>query len=50
MRSLEVGHAVAESAVGLYKTEVTRHRGPWRDVDDVEYATLEWSAWFRRSR
>jgi len=35
---------------GLYKTEVIRHRGPWRGFDDVEYATLEWVAWFNTQR
>ena len=33
-------NALAESVIGLYKTEVIRRRGPWRNVDDVEYATL----------
>jgi hypothetical protein len=26
---------------GLYKTEVIRHLGPWRNIDDVAFATLE---------
>jgi len=30
----------------LYKTEVIRRRGPWRNIDAVEYATLEWVDWF----
>ncbi len=33
-------NAMAESVVGLYKTECTRYEGPWRDVDDLELATL----------
>ncbi len=33
-------------AGGLYKTELIRRRGPWRNVDGVEYATLEWVDWF----
>ena len=34
-------NALAESIIGLYKTELIRRRGPWRGLDDVEYATLE---------
>lgn len=43
-------NAMAESVIGLFKTEVVRHAGPWRGLDDVEYATLEWVAWFNTSR
>ena len=39
-------NALAESVIGLFKTEVIHRRGPWRGFDDVEYATLEWVAWF----
>ena len=39
-------NALAESVIGLFKTEVTRRRGPWRNLDRVEYATLEWVDWF----
>jgi len=35
-------NALAETIIGLYKTELIRQRGPWRTIDDVEYATLEW--------
>ena len=38
-------NALAESVIGLFKTEVIRHARPWRSLDDVEYATLEWVAW-----
>jgi len=31
---------------GLYKTELIHKRGPWENVDAVEYATLEWVDWF----
>ena len=34
----------------LYKTEVIHRRGPWRHLDDVEYATLEWVDWFNNRR
>lgn len=43
-------NALAESIIGLYKTEVIRSRGPWRHVDAVEYATLEWVDWFNNRR
>ena len=43
-------NALAESVIGLYKTEVIRKRGPWRSVDEVEYATLEWVHWYNTKR
>jgi transposase InsO family protein len=43
-------NALAESVIGLFKTEVIHRRGPWRGFDDVEYATLEWVAWFNQQR
>jgi putative transposase len=43
-------NAVAESVIGLYKTELIRKRGPWRGLDDVELATLEWVDWFDHRR
>ena len=43
-------NALAESVIGLFKTEVIRHAGPWRSLDDVEYATLAWVAWFNTCR
>jgi putative transposase len=43
-------NALAETINGLYKTEVIRRRGPWRNIDDVEYATLEWVDWFNHRR
>jgi transposase InsO family protein len=36
--------------IGLYKTELSHRRGPWRHVDAVEYATLEWVDWFNHRR
>jgi putative transposase len=41
---------MAESVIGLHKTEVIRRRGPWRGIDDVECATLEWVNWFNHRR
>jgi len=43
-------NALAETIIGLYKTEVTRRRGPWKNIDDVEFATLEWVDWFNNRR
>jgi putative transposase len=43
-------NALAESVIALYKTEVIHRRGPWRGFDEVEYATLEWVAWFNQRR
>jgi putative transposase len=43
-------NALAETIIGLYKTEVIRHRGPWRSIDMVEYATLQWVDWFNHRR
>ena len=34
----------------MFKTEVIRQRGPWRNLDDVEIATLEWVDWFNNRR
>ncbi len=41
---------MAETINGLYKTEVIRRRGPWRTMDAVEFATLEWVDWFNHRR
>jgi putative transposase len=43
-------NALAESVIGLYKTELIYHRGPWKGLDDVEYATLEWVDWWNHRR
>lgn len=43
-------NALAESVIGLYKTEVIRRRGPWRSLEAVEFATLEWVDWFNNRR
>ena len=43
-------NALAESINGLYKTEVIRAKGPWRNIDAVEYATLVWVDWFNNKR
>ena len=43
-------NALAETIIGLYKTELIRRRGPWRGLDEVEYSTLEWVDWFNHRR
>lgn len=43
-------NALAESVIGLFKTEVIRQRGPWRTLEDVEFAVLEWVWWFNHHR
>jgi putative transposase len=43
-------NALAETVIGLFKTEVIRRRGPWRSLEAVEFATLEWAHWFNTRR
>jgi putative transposase len=43
-------NALAETIIGLYKTELVRNKGPWRGLDDLELATLEWVDWFNHRR
>ena len=43
-------NAMAESVIGLYKAEVVRHQGPWKGLEEVEFATLEWVDWFNNVR
>jgi transposase InsO family protein len=43
-------NALAESVIGLFKTEVIRRKGPWRSLEAVEFATLEWVDWFNMRR
>jgi putative transposase len=43
-------NALAETVIGLYKTEVINRRGPWRSLEAVEFATLEWVDWFNNRR
>jgi putative transposase len=43
-------NAMAESIIGLFKTELVRNKGPWRGLDDLELATLEWVDWFNHRR
>ncbi len=43
-------NALAETVIGLFKTEVISRRGPWRNLEAVEFATLEWVDWFNNRR
>jgi transposase InsO family protein len=43
-------NALAESIIGLFKTEVIQCKGPWRQLEAVEFATLTWVDWFNHRR
>ncbi len=43
-------NALAETVIGLYKAELVHARGPWRGVENLELATLEWADWFNNRR
>lgn len=43
-------NVLAELIIGLYKTEMVRNRGPWRGLDDLELAALEWVDWLNHQR
>jgi putative transposase len=43
-------NSLAESTIGLFKTELIRRRGPWRTVEEVELATLAYVDWFNHRR
>ena len=43
-------NAMAETVIGLFKAEVIHRLAPWKGVEDVEFATLDWVAWFNGSR
>jgi putative transposase len=43
-------NALAETTIGLYKTELIRRKGPWRGLGDVEIATMEWVDWYNNRR
>ena len=49
-RDLKRMGALAESVIGLYKTELIRRDGPWSGVEAVELATLGWVDWFNKKR
>ena len=43
-------NALAESIIGLYKTELVSNLGPWGGVDDLELETLLWIDWWNHRR
>jgi putative transposase len=43
-------NALAESTIGLYKTELINMQGPWKTIEQVELATLEWVDWYNHRR
>jgi transposase InsO family protein len=43
-------NALAETIIGLFKTEMIHSQGPWRGFEDVEFATLNWVWWFNHHR
>jgi transposase InsO family protein len=43
-------NAMAETVIGLYKTELIYNRGPWRHLEHVEFGTLEWIDWYNNRR
>ena len=43
-------NALAETINGLFKAEVIHRHGPWRNMEAVEFATLEWADWFNNRR
>ena len=43
-------NALAESVIGLSKTEVIRRAGSWKGLDPLEFVTLEWVWWLNRVR
>jgi transposase InsO family protein len=43
-------NSLAETVIGLFKAEVIHRRGPWRSIEAVEFATLEWVDWFNNRR
>lgn len=43
-------NALAETVIGLYKTELVRRHGPWRTLEHLELSTLEWVDWYNTRR
>ncbi len=41
---------LAETINGLYKAELIHRRAPWKTMEAVELATLEWVSWFNNHR
>lgn len=43
-------NALAETVIGLFKTEVIHRRSPWKSTTQVEWQTLKWVAWYHSDR
>jgi transposase InsO family protein len=43
-------NALAECIIGLFKTEVINHIGPWRSINQLEWETLIWVDWYNSQR
>jgi putative transposase len=43
-------NALAESTIGLYKTELIKPRGPWHNIHEVDVATAAWVDWYNNRR
>ncbi len=43
-------NALSETIIGLHKTEVIRRNSPWRNLEEVEFATLGWVDWLNNRR
>ena len=43
-------NALAEAFNSLFKAELVRHRGPWKSIDDLEFAVAEYIDWFNNRR
>ena len=43
-------NAMAESVIGLFKTEVINFLGPWKSMAQVEWETLQWVSWYNTER
>ena len=44
------GNALAESIIGLFKTEIIKFLGLWKSVGQVEWETLQWVDWYNNTR
>jgi putative transposase len=43
-------NALAESMIGLYKTELIKPHGPWHTIQEVDVATAAWVDWYNNRR
>ena len=50
VRRYSYDNALAETLNGLYKAELIHRRAPWKTLEALELATLEWMAWFNHQR